>query len=524
MNLSPIVLFVYNRPWHTEQTLAALSQNELADQSELYIFADGPKADATKEAKEKVKEVRQIIRKNNWCKTVHIIESINNKGLASSIIEGVTTIVNKYGKVIVLEDDIVTSTGFLKYMNKALDLYENEESVFHISGYMYPHWESLPDTFFFNVPLCWGWATWQRSWRFFRNDDQQLVNYFDTNSNWGDFNLFGGNYLENQLRGNVSGRLKTWFIKWHASVMVQNGFCLFPGRSLVDNIGFDNSGIHNETTETFSHPSLAAYIPVSKIPFQQSVLAEKIIKIFYLQLSEISKSQNENWAFVKSSPIAMALKKLLNKIVRWSFPELQIFKSNLLNHPLLKSEEINIVLGKETKIYKPFNLNNSQIGNYTYVAPNSSISEAVIGKFCSIGTNFLCGRGIHPTTGISTSPMFYSTAKQNGTTLSLTDKVEERKPIIIGNDVYIGANVIVLDGVTIGDGAVIGAGAVVSRDIPPYAIAVGCPIQVIRYRFNTEQIEQLLKIKWWNFKEQNLQNVEKHFFDIDEFIKLYRNV
>ena len=146
-----------------------------------------------------------------------------------------------------------------------------------------------------------------------------------------------------------------------------------------------------------------------------------------------------------------------------------------------------------------------------------------IGKFCSIGPNFLCGWGIHPTNGLSTSPMFYSTLKQNGTTLSLTDKVVERKLISIGNDVFIGANVTVLDGVSIGNGAVIGVGAVVSKDIPPYAIVVGAPIKIIRNRFDDDTISSLLQIAWWDFNDDQLKDVESHFFDIDGFVKKYLN-
>lgn len=119
--------------------------------------------------------------------------------------------------------------------------------------------------------------------------------------------------------------------------------------------------------------------------------------------------------------------------------------------------------------------------------------------------------------------MFYSTLKQNGITLSAVNKIEERKPIIIGNDVFIGANVTILDGVTIGNGAVIGAGAVVSKDIPPYAIAVGVPIKIKSYRFSDETIEKLLKLEWWNFKEENLAEVEKHFFEMDKFIDKFSN-
>ena len=178
-------------------------------------------------------------------------------------------------------------------------------------------------------------------------------------------------------------------------------------------------------------------------------------------------------------------------------------------------------IGEKVKIYRPTHIKNSDIDDYTYVSTNAYISETRIGKYCSIGPNLFCGWGIHPTNGISTSPMFYSSKKQNGFALSDKDKIEERKTITIGNDVFIGANVIILDGVTIGNGAIIGAGAVVSKDIPDYAIAVGNPIRIIKYRFNENQISSLKRIQWWNFKNENLQDIERMFWNIDEFIKKY---
>ena len=119
--------------------------------------------------------------------------------------------------------------------------------------------------------------------------------------------------------------------------------------------------------------------------------------------------------------------------------------------------------------------------------------------------------------------MFYSTNQLNGKTFSLCNKIEERKDIHIGNDVFIGAKVTILDGVTIGDGAIIGAGAVVSKDIPPYAIAFGCPIRILRYRMTHEQIAAMQRIQWWNWSEDKLQEVERMFFEIDKFIEKYDN-
>ena len=173
---------------------------------------------------------------------------------------------------------------------------------------------------------------------------------------------------------------------------------------------------------------------------------------------------------------------------------------------LVRSERANSQFGKNAIAYTPFFLHNVIVGDYSYIAKNSNISNCTIGKFCSIGPNFCCGLGIHPTNGISTHPMFYK------------GKVEEYKHVTIGNDVFIGANVTVLDGVKIADGAIIGAGAVVVEDIPPYAVAVGVPAKVIKYRFDGSTIKQLLAIEWWNWDDDQLKKVEEEFFETNSFL------
>lgn len=213
----------------------------------------------------------------------------------------------------------------------------------------------------------------------------------------------------------------------------------------------------------------------------------------------------------KMVAIVFGYDSLIYKILNAGIDEKNVF----LNNNICR----NSTLGKHTKLYSKYIIVQSEIGDYTYIAGNSNISCATIGKFCSIGTNFICGWGIHPTNGISTAPMFYSTLKQNGMTLSLSDKIEERKKISIGNDVFIGMNVTVLDGVTIGDGAIIGAGAIVSKDIPPYAVAVGNPIRIIKYRFDDHIIQELLALQWWNLPEDHLTLVEQYFWDINTFIE-----
>lgn len=178
---------------------------------------------------------------------------------------------------------------------------------------------------------------------------------------------------------------------------------------------------------------------------------------------------------------------------------------------LVRSERSNTIIGKDAYAVVPYYLRNVQLGDYSYFAKNAQVANTTIGKFCSIGPNFCCGLGIHPVDGISTHPFFYR------------GKIDEYKPVTIGNDVFIGANVTVLDGVTIGDGAIIGAGAVVSKDIPPYAIAVGSPIEIKRYRMKEKQIAAMQRIQWWNWDDEHIEDVRGMFCNIDAFIKKYDN-
>lgn len=276
---APIVLFTYKRIKQTKKTIEALIANELAKDSELFIYSDGPKSESDQL---EVQEVRTYLKSVVGFKKTTIIEQATNKGLAKSIVEGVTEVAKKYGKLIVLEDDIVTSPWFLKFMNDALDLYENESSIMHISGYMYPHKKRLPQTFFFNVPLCWGWATWDRAWSKYNNDADDHVSYLDQNHLWRSFNKFGGKYLERQLRKNQSGKMNTWFIYWHATVFRNQGYCLYPGQTLVHNIGFDKTGQHKASTNKFYSPLSLSRIEVSTVTVEENKEASRAIRLFYL--------------------------------------------------------------------------------------------------------------------------------------------------------------------------------------------------------------------------------------------------
>jgi FkbM family methyltransferase len=344
--LAPIVLFVYNRPWHTDQTLNALMQNELADESVLYIFADGPKENATDEQLKKISEVRQLIRSKQWCKEAHIIEAEKNKGLADSIIDGVTQIVNEYGKIIVLEDDIITSKGFLRYMNDALAVYENEENVFHISGYMFPVKGKLPETFFYRQTSCWGWGTWPGKWNQLEKSPvklkQQLINA--SQINYADID--GTNQFINQLNDNIDGRIKTWAVLWHFSVFLKNGLSLHPRKSLVKNIGNDSSGVNSGSTTLFEVEPIER-IQVKKIKIEDYKKVYNFLKIFYDADDNhnlFNATKNRIYSFVPSK-FKHGIKILTNK----KFKENEQERLRIQNLPRFTQTEINF-LNKKIKI------------------------------------------------------------------------------------------------------------------------------------------------------------------------------
>lgn len=280
MTLAPIVIFSYNRPDHLRKTLTALARNELADQSVLFIYCDGAKPEATEEQIAQIIENKKVAYSANGFKAVHIIERETNYGLAKNIVGAVTEIVSKYGKIITLEDDVITSKGFLLFMNNGLDVYESEERVMHISSYMWPHRYPLPTTFFYPLPYPGGgWATWARAWKHYVDNTELLYCYWK--DRWKDFDIVGGDYLSSQLIANYKGTLKSWFIKWHAVLLIKNGVTLYPGRSLTNNIGFDEMATNCGTTTRFNIDVLAEKICVRKKRVHIDWLASREIYAFY---------------------------------------------------------------------------------------------------------------------------------------------------------------------------------------------------------------------------------------------------
>ncbi|RYG35332.1 MAG: glycosyltransferase [Chitinophagaceae bacterium] len=288
--LAPIALFVYNRPDHTERTLTFLKRNELAIDSRLFIFSDGPKAldDA-----EKVAEVRELIKNVDGFKSVEIIQQRENLGLANSIIAGVTKLVNDYGQVIVFEDDLISSPYTLQYFNSGLEIFREKEAVMHIGAYMYPLGDAgLQQTFFYRAATSWGWATWKRAWDHFNPDIDELIAQFDATKRHA-FSIENSMNFWKQMREFKRGKNNSWAIRWYASIFLKGGLTLNPSQSLVNNIGHDGTGVHSGINDIFNviiNPKPVTWMPLD---LKEDPKAYHAIKAF------LKSRKGTLWARVK---------------------------------------------------------------------------------------------------------------------------------------------------------------------------------------------------------------------------------
>ena len=241
MGAPPIALFAYNRLTHTRCTIEALQKNYGADESPLYVFSDGPRSDRDIDA---VNEVRAYLRCIDGFSSVEVIESEANAGLAASLIRGIGLVLNEYDSIIVLEDDLVTSPYFLKYMRDALRVYQDEERVASVSGYSFPLDIETAETFFLNYTACWGWGTWRRGWQLFEPSGDKLLSEVRKRGLCDEFDMRGAYPYTQMLQDQCRGKVDSWAVRWHASLFLAGRLMLFPGRSLVNNIGHDGSGVN----------------------------------------------------------------------------------------------------------------------------------------------------------------------------------------------------------------------------------------------------------------------------------------
>ena len=239
--LAPIAVFGYNRPDHLKWCLESLQNNQEAILSDIYIFLDGPKNNSELP---RIEATRAVARLRYRFRRIHIIEQEVNLGLGRSILLGIDTVLRKYPRIIVLEDDLEVTSHFLKYMNQGLEIYESEKKVASIHGYNYQFINAIDEPYFIRGADCLAWATWKDRWSLLNKNSSDLYKSLQTENLISDFDLNGAFAYSKALNAEVKNGFKSWAIHWHATAFINNLLTLYPGKSLVKYNGADGSGTH----------------------------------------------------------------------------------------------------------------------------------------------------------------------------------------------------------------------------------------------------------------------------------------
>jgi len=292
MPIAPIVLFVYNRPFHTRKTVESLKKSSLTDKSALFIYSDGAKFDSDRE---NVESVRKYIHRIDGFSEIHITENRYNKGLHDSIISGITEVIKINSRIIVLEDDLIFSKNFLLYMNDALDFYEDNFKVFSVSGYCYPY--TIPknynfDGYFFQRTSSWGWGTWKRSWEKFDPEIKDYNNFIGDRKAVKKFNQ-GGDDLTRLLKYQMEGKISSWSIKFNYTAYLHDGLTLYPVKTKVKNIGSEGSGTHKDSCALINRQTIDRDDCQNHFLFPDRVKTEHVINKNFLLF--IHKIANEDF-------------------------------------------------------------------------------------------------------------------------------------------------------------------------------------------------------------------------------------
>jgi len=285
MKFAPVILFAYNRPNHIKRTIESLLKNKEVKETDLFIFSDAPKRE---EDKLKVEQVRKYLYTVNQFQSVTITEREVNYGLGKNIIDGVTGILANYGKVIVLEDDLIVSPYFLEYMNEGLELYENDDRVISIHGYVYPVKEKLPETFFLKGTDCLGWGTWKRGWNIFEPDGNLLLKKILETDQTNSFDYNHAYPFTQMLKDQIEGKNNSWAVRWYASAFLNDKYTLYPGKSLVYHAGGDGSGTNTGYDSQLDVSLSKEPIKLNKINVEQNISAYNSFMKFYKTISHPS--------------------------------------------------------------------------------------------------------------------------------------------------------------------------------------------------------------------------------------------
>jgi Glycosyl transferase family 2 len=283
---APIALFAYSRPHHLSRTIDALRSNPEAVSSPLYVFSDAARNLA---AEEGVNEVRALLKNINGFADVKIILRETNYGLAKSITTGVTRVLEQNFSVIVIEDDVVVSPHFLRFMNDALEAYKDTPRVGSVSGYTYPVPERLPQTFFIKGADCWGWATWRDRWKLYNPNGAELLRELRSRGLERAFNFDDTMSYTGMLQDQIDGKNDSWAVRWHASCFLSDRLILYPGIPLVENIGNDGSGTHAKTKDLAYDVRVAtAPIAVGGIEIEESEIGRAAFCGFFRRSGSVN--------------------------------------------------------------------------------------------------------------------------------------------------------------------------------------------------------------------------------------------
>lgn len=490
--LAPIALFAYNRPHHLAQVVAALLRDPFAAASDLHVFCDGPKTAA---AAAGVAAVRVQARAIAGFRSVTVVEQERNIGLAGSIIAGVTALCNRYGRVIVLEDDIVVRPGFLDFMNRALTRYCDDERVMQVTGYMFPVPSGGSDAALF-LPLisCWGWATWKRAWDRFDpcarghaalQSDANLRRRFNLLDSYPYFEM-----LQRQMRGGVD----SWGIRWYLSVFSRSGLVLWPPQSMVANIGFDGSGTHGDGGMPNGLGPIPSREPVQPYALPQEVAVDeaKLAQIgSLLAATHAPKRKPVGTTMTLRTVLKQLCPPILIRLLRGSpkaapVQSVSVCGNNSDVHGLVEMREGSayIAVGDDCLIQAHLVAETAKsrivIGNNVFIGGGTTIDCAdsvEIGDDVLISYEcLLIDSDGHPT-DLETRRAELPRWKDHG---GRNWSAAGTKPIKIGRGAWLGARTILLKGVEVGEGAVVGAGSVVTRSVPPFTLAAGNPARIIR--------------------------------------------
>src|SRR5215213_8164642 len=274
MTVTPIALFTYNRAEHTARVLKNLANCSRLDECLLHIYCDAPKTDTHNTS---VEASRKVVWEHAAELGAHVIERNTNFGLARSVVDGVTDLCSRFGRVIVVEDDLVLNPGFIDYMLQALHCYEEAANVYQVSGYMFPVSQpATPDAFLLPLITTWGWATWQRAWQIFDWDATDARTELKVTATRKRFDLNSSYPYAAMLESQLNGSTDSWGILFWWQVFKRGGLALHPRRSLVWNGGFDRTGTNCGDQGWSNEPGpevISNWITGHTVDFQKEIVA-----------------------------------------------------------------------------------------------------------------------------------------------------------------------------------------------------------------------------------------------------------